>query len=105
MGKTPLRRVPLGGERRGRPQLSAREGREGKVSALLIGMGRGLLGRGEEEARGGGGGERKAGQGGSGPRPDAGVVSPFFLFLFSKTFSKANFEQKQKIKTETHNTK
>ena len=92
MGKTPLRRVPLGGERRGRPQLSAREGREGKVSALLIGMGRGLLGRGEEEAHGG----KKGRPGREWASARRRGCFPFFLFLFSKTFSKANFEQNKR---------
>ena len=66
---------------------------------------RGFLGRAQRATR-------QAGESGRGPRgrlgwPSRGV-SPFFFFFyfhFPKHFPKQNFEQKQKIKTEAHNTK
>jgi len=37
-----------------------------------------------------------SGQGGSGPRPDPGVVSPFFCFYFPKHFPKQILNKNKK---------
>jgi len=106
-GKSPCLR-PGGGRRR-----KVRERRLTRGALLAVRGGRGwwdaplLLGRPAlwaavgRRGRWAAGVGRQAREGVASARPRGG-----FPFFFSKTFSKANFEQKQKIKKQkTHNTK
>jgi len=74
------------------PGVNEEKGGEG--ARLLSGLGRGLLGRREEEAQGGG---KQAGQGGSGPRPAGhqaeGRAGRGYVLFFSFLFVSSPFFQ------------